>query len=96
MWQISGPLRLLLIWGIIYILGYLHFTNFNFMKKIANSLFGAPNCRPLGEKGGLFYEKNANSCILGPILWAVLDKFRPKRVKGGEVIRPFVAHRVTE
>ena len=24
-----------------------------FMKKIANSLFGAPNCRPFGEIGGL-------------------------------------------
>ena len=66
------------------------------MKKIANSLFRAPNCRPFGGsanrpkmdqfenfsiiyctksklKGGQFFEKNANSCILGPILWAVLD-----------------------
>ena len=36
-------------------------------------------------KGGPFYEKNCQ-----------LMYFRPKRMKGGEVIRPFVAHRVTE
>ena len=73
-----------------------------FMKKIANSLFGAPNCRPFGDVGGLpigpkwtnlkifqsyieqnqnwkgvcFMKKIANSCIWGPILWAVLDIFR--------------------
>lgn len=30
-------------------------------------------CTKSKLKGGQFYEKNANSCILGPILWAVLD-----------------------
>ena len=55
------------------------------MKKIANSLFGATNCRNKlkifqsyivqnpNSKGVSFMKKNANSCILGPILWAVLD-----------------------
>ena len=30
-------------------------------------------CTKSKLKGGQFVEKNANSCILGPILWAVLD-----------------------
>ena len=30
-------------------------------------------CTKSKLKGGQFNEKNANSCILGPILWAVLD-----------------------
>ena len=33
-------------------------------------------CTKSKLKGGQFYEKNANSCILGPILWAVLDILR--------------------
>ena len=51
--KFQAPLRLLLIWGIIYILRYLKTPILIFMKKIDNSLFGAPNCRPFGEIGGL-------------------------------------------
>ena len=99
MWQISGPPA-----TVAYLGNYIHIkisqdTNFNFNEKIANSLFGAPNCRPFGEIGGLpigpkwtnskifqsyivqnpnwkgdsLMKKIANSCIWGPILWAVLD-----------------------
>ena len=31
------------------------------------------SCTKSKLKGGQFTEKNANSCILGPIFWAVLD-----------------------
>ena len=73
------------------------------MKKIANSLFGAPNCRPFGEIGGLPRPwPNRPSAEKKIFLrhtflpkWTQ-KKFRPKRMKGGRVIRPFIYHRVTE
>ena len=41
------------------------------MDKFEN--FSTISCSKSKLKGGQFNEKNANSCILGPILWAVLD-----------------------
>ena len=35
--------------------------------------FSTISCTKSKLKGGQFDEKNANSCILGPILWAILD-----------------------
>ena len=60
--KFQAPLRLLLIWGIIYILGYLHDTNFNFS---INSSFN-PNLREIN-----FYEKNCQFIVWGPKLQAV-------------------------
>ena len=41
-------------------------------------------CTKSKLKGEQFNEKNANSCILGPILWAVLD------ILGGSANRPTI------
>ena len=46
-------------------------ANWPKMDQVEN--FSTISCTKSKLKGGQFYEINANSCILGPILWAILD-----------------------
>ncbi len=45
----------------------------NWLKMDQFENFSSISCTKSKLKGGQFNEKNAYSCILEPILWAVLD-----------------------
>ena len=50
--KFQAPLRLLLIWGIIYILGYLHDTNFNFYEKNCQFIVWGPKLQAVWRYRG--------------------------------------------
>ena len=77
MWQISGPLWLLLIWVVIFLRISMILDKQGVCQLAQNGpicKFSTISCTKSEFKGGRFYEKNANSCIWGPILWAVWQK----------------------
>ncbi len=62
------------IWGPILRAVLKHRESANRPKIDQFENFSSISCTKSKLKGGQFNEKNANSCILGPILWAVVDR----------------------
>ena len=93
MWQISGPPLIFMtssvqlqtsfksVWGPILRAVLKNRGSANRPKMDQFEIFLIIHCTKSKMKGGLFYEKNANSCIWGPILRAVFKK-------GGSANRP--------
>jgi hypothetical protein len=86
-WQISGPPTIFMTGNVVANLFHIPFWKIGSLPIGQTKMDRFENFSTISYtisklKGGQFNGKNANSCILGPILWAVLN------ILGGSTNRP--------